>query len=40
MIDARTVVDAHVHVPRLTTLKPAWIDWADRFSGPHDWRSS
>lgn len=32
------VVDAHVHAPRLNTLKPAWLDWADRFSGPHDWR--
>ncbi|MTD58661.1 amidohydrolase family protein [Amycolatopsis pithecellobii] len=39
MIDGRTVVDAHVHVPRLSTLKPAWLEWADRFSGPHDWRS-
>lgn len=24
MIDSRTVVDAHVQVPRLATLKPAW----------------
>jgi predicted TIM-barrel fold metal-dependent hydrolase len=40
VIDARTVVDAHVHVPRLATLKPAWFDWADHFSGPHDWRSA
>lgn len=35
-----TVVDAHVHVPRLSTLKPAWLEWADRFSGPHPWRSA
>lgn len=40
MISGRTVVDAHVHVPRLNTLKPAWLEWADRFSGPHDWRSA
>ncbi|KAA9161869.1 amidohydrolase [Amycolatopsis acidicola] len=40
MIDGRTVVDAHVHVPRLSTLKPAWLDWAEQFSGPHDWRSA
>lgn len=40
MIDGRTVVDAHVHAPRLSTLKPAWMDWAERFSGPHDWRSA
>lgn len=35
-----TVVDAHVHVPRLSTLKPAWLEWADRFSGPHPWRDA
>jgi uncharacterized protein len=40
VIDGRTVVDAHVHAPRLSTLKPAWLDWADQFSGPHDWRSA
>lgn len=39
MISGRTVVDAHVHVPRLSTLKPAWLEWADRFSPTHDWRS-
>ncbi|HEY0495001.1 MAG TPA: amidohydrolase family protein [Kutzneria sp.] len=33
------IVDAHVHVPRLSTLKPAWLEWADRFSGDHPWRS-
>lgn len=38
MIDGLPVVDAHVHVPRLATLKPAWLDWADRFSGSHPWR--
>ncbi|RBM24125.1 amidohydrolase [Prauserella sp. PE36] len=39
MIDGYPVVDAHVHVPRLSTLKPAWLEWARRFSGPHPWRS-
>ncbi|MBK1786963.1 amidohydrolase family protein [Prauserella cavernicola] len=38
MIDGYPVVDAHVHVPRLSTLKPAWLDWAETFSGPHPWR--
>ncbi|MEU3271544.1 amidohydrolase family protein [Saccharomonospora sp. NPDC006951] len=38
MIEGRTVVDAHVHVPRLSTLKPSWLEWARRFSGPHPWR--
>lgn len=37
MLDGRPLVDAHVHVPRLSTLKPAWRDWAARFGG--DWRS-
>lgn len=39
MLDGETVVDAHVHAPRLSTLKPAWMDWADQFSGPNSWRS-
>jgi predicted TIM-barrel fold metal-dependent hydrolase len=39
MIDGQLVVDAHVHVPRLSTLKPAWLEWAQVFSGPHPWRS-
>jgi predicted TIM-barrel fold metal-dependent hydrolase len=38
VIEGKTVVDAHVHAPRLSTLKPAWLDWAEQFSGPHDWR--
>ncbi|GAB2957549.1 amidohydrolase [Amycolatopsis acidiphila] len=21
-------------------MKPAWLDWAEKFSGPHDWRSA
>jgi hypothetical protein len=39
MLDGRPLVDAHVHVPRLGTVKPAWLEWADRFCGPQDWRS-
>ena len=38
MIDGELVVDAHVHAPILGTLKPAWLEWADRFSGDHPWR--
>jgi predicted TIM-barrel fold metal-dependent hydrolase len=38
MIDGHVVVDAHVHAPRLFTLKPAWLEWADAFSGPQPWR--
>ncbi|SNR42904.1 hypothetical protein SAMN06265360_105233 [Haloechinothrix alba] len=39
MFDGEWVVDAHVHVPRLATVKPDWLEWADRFSGTHPWRS-
>ncbi|HEX5405170.1 MAG TPA: amidohydrolase family protein [Pseudonocardiaceae bacterium] len=39
MLDDRPLVDAHLHVPRLSTVKPAWLEWADHFSGPRDWRS-
>jgi predicted TIM-barrel fold metal-dependent hydrolase len=40
LIDGEVVVDAHVHAPRLSTVKPAWLEWADRFSGPHPWRDA
>jgi len=38
MIDGELVVDAHVHAPRLDTLKPAWVDWADEFRRELPWR--
>jgi predicted TIM-barrel fold metal-dependent hydrolase len=38
VIDGRSVVDAHVHVPRLSTLKPGWQEWADRFLARNPWR--
>ncbi|MFE2429284.1 amidohydrolase family protein [Streptomyces sp. NPDC059373] len=34
------VVDAHVHAPRLSTLRPAWLEWADKYSGRHRWRDA
>ncbi|MDT7725827.1 MAG: uncharacterized protein QOI21_2403 [Actinomycetota bacterium] len=40
MIDGEFIVDAHVHVPRLSTLKPAWLEWAREFSRGHPWRSA
>jgi uncharacterized protein len=40
VIDGELVVDAHVHVPRLTTVKPAWLRWADQFAGDGRWRSA
>lgn len=33
MLNGIPLVDAHVHVPLLTTLRPAWIGWARHF-GP------
>lgn len=40
MLDGLPLVDAHLHVPHLSTLKPAWLEWADRFSGQQDWRAA
>jgi len=33
MLDGNLLIDAHVHVPVLGSLAPAWIDWAREF-GP------
>lgn len=40
MIHGHAVVDAHVHVPVLATLRPAWLEWADAFSRDHRWRAA
>jgi predicted TIM-barrel fold metal-dependent hydrolase len=40
MLDGMPLVDAHVHAPRLSTLKPAWREWAAEFGGHYDWRSA
>jgi predicted TIM-barrel fold metal-dependent hydrolase len=32
MLDGHLLVDAHVHVPVLGSLKPAWLEWARDFS--------
>ena len=34
MLDGQILVDAHVHVPVLGTLRPAWLDWARQFGAP------
>ncbi len=31
MLDGNLLIDAHVHVPMLGSLSPAWIDWARTF---------
>jgi hypothetical protein len=33
MLDGHLLIDAHVHVPVLGSLKPAWVQWAKDF-GP------
>jgi uncharacterized protein len=38
MIDGLAVVDAHVHVPRLSTVTPAWLEWAADFGKDSGWR--
>ena len=34
MLDGIRLIDAHVHVPVLGSLAPAWLSWADRFGRP------
>jgi uncharacterized protein len=38
MIDGLALVDAHVHVPRLSTVTPAWLEWAVKFGQDSGWR--
>ena len=39
MIDGLAVIDAHMHVPRLSTVTPAWMQWAADFGQDSPWRS-
>jgi uncharacterized protein len=39
MIDGRPVTDAHMHVPRLSTVTPAWLDWAADYGKTSPWRT-
>jgi len=34
MLDGHLLVDAHVHVPMLGSLRPSWIEWARDFGPP------
>ena len=34
MLDGHVLIDAHVHVPVLGSLRPAWIQWARDFGPP------
>ena len=38
MIDGLTVIDAHMHVPRLSTVSPAWFQWAVDYGQDSGWR--
>jgi uncharacterized protein len=40
MIDGMAVVDAHMHVPRLSTVSPAWVQWAADFGKDSPWREA
>jgi len=39
MLDGRPLIDAHQHPVRLPTVKPAWLDWAERYGQP-GWREA
>ena len=39
MLDGRPLIDAHQHPVRLATVKPAWLEWAQRF-GQAGWRDA
>jgi predicted TIM-barrel fold metal-dependent hydrolase len=39
MLDGMPLIDAHQHPVRLSTVKPAWLDWAQRFGQP-GWREA
>ncbi len=37
-LDGLALVDAHMHVPRLSTVSAAWLDWAATFGKDSGWR--
>src|SRR5215472_12687642 len=39
MLDGRMLIDAHQHPVPLATVKPAWLEWAQRFGQP-GWRDA
>ena len=40
MIDGLALVDAHMHVPRLSTVSPAWMQWAATFGRDSGWQEA
>jgi predicted TIM-barrel fold metal-dependent hydrolase len=39
VLDGMLLIDAHQHPVRLSTVKPAWLEWAQRFGQP-GWRAA
>jgi predicted TIM-barrel fold metal-dependent hydrolase len=39
MIDGMAVTDAHMHVPRLSTVSPAWMKWAEDYGKDSGWQA-
>ncbi len=39
MIDGLPVVDAHMHVPRLSTVSPSWMQWAVDYGQDSGWQT-
>jgi hypothetical protein len=39
MLDGGMLIDAHLHPARLPTLKPSWLEWAQRYGQP-GWRDA
>jgi uncharacterized protein len=39
MLDGRTLIDAHQHPVRLSTVKPSWLEWAQQYGQP-GWRDA
>ena len=39
MLDGLTLIDVHQHPVRLSTVKPSWLEWAQRFGQP-GWRDA
>jgi uncharacterized protein len=39
LIDGLRVIDAHMHVPKLSTVSPAWMRWAVHYGKDSPWRS-
>ena len=39
MIDGLAVVDAHMHVPRLSTVSSSWMQWAVDYGAGSGWQT-